>query len=164
MIEYQRLFLVQARSAFAVYGLLAKENGLHHCHALHYLQMSTELLGKASAWRNGPIAKSHKALVVFLYNLSSNSQAQNQLGYQGQNANWTHTIRKIIPIAESLQKLAPALAADGPNAEYPWPPAAPAAAPVEYNFPIWEELTETAHGRSFIAILGKLFANAEEYM
>jgi len=168
MKEEQRLFLVQARSAFEVYQLLnskqSSKQSLHHCHALHYLQMATELLSKANAWKSGPIGKSHKALVTFLRNLSSNAKAQNQLGYEGQNENWIHTIRKITPIAESLQKMAPSLANDGPNPEYPWPSGAPITTPVEYTFPIWEELTETSHGRILISLIHYVFKVAEEFM
>jgi hypothetical protein len=164
MTEEQRLFLVQARSAYAVYRLLNAQRSLHHCHALHYLQMATELLGKANAWKNGPVGRSHKALVGFLRSLSSNSKAQRQLGYEGQNENWTHTIKKITPIAESLQRLAPALARDGPNPEYPWPPDAPTATPVEFAFPIWEELTERPYGRMLITFIHYLFTVAEEYI
>lgn len=164
MREEQRLFLVQAKSAFAVYKLLNDNKSLHHRHALHYLQMATELLGKANAWKHGPVSRSHRALVPFLRSLSSNRRAQRQLGYDGQNENWTHTIRKIIPIAEGLENIAPALANDGPNPEYPWPPHAPLSAPVEYAFPIWEQLTETSYGRSLLALIQYLFATAELYM
>ena len=164
MKEEQRLFLVQAKSAYTVYTLLNADKSLHHCHALHYLQMATELLGKANAWRSSPIGRSHKALVSFLQSLSSNTKAQKQLGYEGRKENWTHTIRKIIPIAESLQEMAPALAKAGPNPEYPWPPDAPKKTPVEFAFPIWEELTETSYGRTLISFIDKLFAVAEEYM
>lgn len=110
MKEERRLFLAQAKSAYAVYRLLNADKSIHHCHTLHYLQMATELLGKANAWKSGPIGRSHKAFVGFLRSLSSNTRAQKQLGYEGQNENWTHTIRKIVPIAESLQKMASALA------------------------------------------------------
>jgi hypothetical protein len=164
MKEEQRLFLVQARSAYAVYRLLNADQSLHHCHAVHFLQMATELLGKASAWKSGPTRRSHKAFVSFLRSLSSNTKAQKQLGYEGQNENWKHTIRKIIPIAESLQNMAPALASDGPNPEYPWPTNSPTATPVEYVFPIWEELTETSYGRMLLSFVDHLFAFAEEYM
>jgi hypothetical protein len=164
MREEQRLFLVQAKSAYAVYRLLNADKSLHHCHALHYLQMATELLGKANAWKHGSIGKSHKALVSFLRSLSTNTKAQKQLGYEGQNDNWTHTIRKITPMAESLQKMAPALADNGPNPEYPWPPHAPTDTPVEFAFPIWVELTETAYGRTLMLLIQHLFAGAEEYM
>jgi hypothetical protein len=164
MREEQRLFLVQAKSAYAVFRLLSADQSLHHCHALHYLQMATELLGKANAWKSGPIGRSHKALVSFLRGLSSNTKAQRQLGYEGQDENWKHTIRKITPIADNLQRMAPSLANDGPNPEYPWPADAPRATPVEYAFPIWEELTETSYGRTLISLIHHLFAVAEEYM
>ena len=164
MKEEQRLFLVQAKSAYAVYKLLNSDESLPHCHALHYFQMATELLGKASAWKSGPIGKSHKALVSFLRSLASNTKAQKQLGYQGRNENWTNTIRKIIPIAEHLQRMAPALANNGPNPEYPWPSDAPTDSPVEYAFPIWKDLTEKSYGRRLVALIHKLFAVADEYM
>lgn len=164
MTEEQRLFLVQARSAYAVYRKLNADKALHHCHALHYLQMATELLGKAHAWKEGPIGKSHKGLVKFLRRLADETKAQKQLGYEGQNENWTHTIRKITPIAENLQNMAPSLANDGPNPEYPWPTDAPTATPVEFAFPIWEELTETSYGRTLISLVHHLFASAHEYL
>jgi hypothetical protein len=47
--EQQRLFLVQARSDFAVFELFRGNANWPPCHALHYLQMSSELLGKAHA-------------------------------------------------------------------------------------------------------------------
>jgi hypothetical protein len=164
MTKEQELFLKQAKSAYSVYRLLNEDKSLHHCHALHYLQMATELLGKAHAWRRGPVEKSHKAIVGFLRSLSSNSKAQKRLGYEGQNENWAHTIRKVLPMAEALQQMAPRLAGDGPNPEYPWPPRAPATAPVEYDFPIWKELTETAYGRVLLALVRNLFDSADEYM
>jgi hypothetical protein len=58
----QNLFLEQARSAFEVFGLLRRQEDIHHCHALHYLQMATELLGKAKAWKRGSVPATHKAL------------------------------------------------------------------------------------------------------
>lgn len=164
MNEEQRLFLVQARSAYTAYELLDAEPSLHHRHALHYLQMATELLGKASAWKDGSPGKTHKALVGFLRNLSSNSKAQQRLGYTGQNSNWRNTIRKLVPIAERLQKLAPALAEDGPSAEYPWPSDAPTETPAEYKFPLRDELKDTSDGRKLTSWLDLLFAEAEEYL
>lgn len=164
MKEEQRLFLVQAKSAYAIYQLLNADNSLHHCHALHYLQMATELLGKANAWKQGPVGRSHKAFVPFLRSLSSNARARKQLGFVAQNANWTETIRKMTPMADRLQSIAPALAGDGPNPEYPWPSEAPTTAPIEYRFPIWQELTETSPGRQLLSWIHDLFTTAEDYM
>lgn len=163
MKEEQRLFLVQSRSAYAIYWLLRADTSVHHCHPLHYLQMATELLAKASAWKNSKPKKSHKALVAFLRNLSSNSKAQTQLGFEGYNDNWKQQIRKLVRIAEELERLAPNLS-DGPNPEYPWPAEAPTNAPVEYDFPIWKELTETAPGRKLSKFLDRLFEKAEGYL
>lgn len=164
MNQVQRLFLVQARSTYEVYNLLKEYKSVHHCHKLHFLQMSTELLGKAHAWRYGPIGKSHRALAVFLRTLSSNKKAQKGLGYDRKNEQWTHTIRKSIPLAESLQNMAPALSKEGPNPEYPWPWENPIATPSEHTFQIWIDLTESTHGLKFLSILERLFAQADEYI
>lgn len=164
MKEEQRLFLVQAKSAYSVYKYLRSEKTLHHCHALHYLQMATELLGKASKWKDGPVEKSHKAFVPFLQSLSSNTKARRQLGFDRQNENWKHTIRKLTSIASDLEIMVPTLAGEGPNAEYPWPSMAPTIAPAEHNFPIWNKLVKEADGRSLISWIDTLFSTAEEYM
>lgn len=164
MTEAQRLFLVQARSNFRVFTLLKFDNSVHQCHILHYLQMSTELLGKAHAWRNGAPKLTHRAFVKFLRSLSFNRAAQSQLGYQGQNEKWKHFLRKCMPLAEQIEDLAPDLAGDNPNPEYPWPPDDPTHSPAEFAFPIWKELVETADGRKFLKLTADLFAAADAYI
>jgi hypothetical protein len=74
MNGFQRLFLVQARTDFVVYELLSKQAKLPHCHALHYLLMSTELLGKALAWKTTRPNTTHRAFVKFLRALATNSE------------------------------------------------------------------------------------------
>ena len=49
MTEYQRLFLVQARTDFMVFELFRKDPNLPACHALHYLQMATSTVS-VIAW------------------------------------------------------------------------------------------------------------------
>jgi len=164
MTESQRLFLVQSRTAFDVFKLLRAHPDLPACHALHYLQMATELLGKAHAWRHGCPRSSHRAFVGFLRSLSTNRQAQKQLGFEGSNESWRHLIRKSSPLAERIQELAPALAKDAPNPEYPWPQDDPKFAPVEHEFEIWLELQRTAEGRQFLKLVASLFAIAEAYL
>jgi hypothetical protein len=164
MTEYQRLFLVQARTDFAVFELLRRQPDLPACHALHYLQMATELLGKAHAWKHGPRANTHRAFVGFLRSLSTNRKAQRQLGFEGRNENWEHLIRKSVLLAERIENLAPALALDAPNPEYPWPREAPQVAPAEHTFGIWQELQETAAGRQFLNLTSHLFAAADTYL
>ena len=164
MTEYQRLFLLQARTDFVVFELLRKQPDLPACHALHYLQMATELLGKAHAWKNGQPGRTHRAFAHFLRSLSHNRQAQKQLGYAGRNENWRHMIRKSVPLAEGIEDLAPSLSGAGPNPEYPWPDASPQAAPAEYTFEIWQELEKTSAGRQFLSFTRHLFATAEAFL
>ena len=164
MTEHQRLFLVQARTDFTVFEKFRKDAGLPSCHALHYLQMATEMLGKAHAWKHGPRANTHRAFVMFLRSLSTNRKAQKQLGFEGRNENWKHIIRKSTPLAKLIEDLAPALCADGPNPEYPWPSAAPNTAPAEHSFEIWQELQETAAGRQFVELASRIFATAETFL
>jgi hypothetical protein len=161
--EFQRLFLVQARTDFAVFELLRKDARLPACHSLHYLQMATEMLGKARAWKHGPRTTTHRAFVGFLRSLSTNRQAQKQLGFEGRNENGEHEIRKSVPLAEAIEDLAPSLSPDSPNPEYPWPRLEPRFAPAEYTFTIWNEL-QTSAGRRFLNLLGRLFLAAEAFI
>ena len=160
----QELFLIQARAVFEVFTLFKEDNALPRCHALHHLQMATELLGKAYAWRNGRPKLTHNALVKFLKVLSANTKAQSHLGYKGKNEQWEHLLRKGRVLAEQIEDLAPALARDNPNPEYPWPPDNPTETPARYDFPIWMELTETPHGRAFLQFISVLIAAAETYL
>jgi len=143
---------------------MREEAGLPPCHVLHYLQMATELLGKAYAWKHGPMGKTHHAFVGFLRSLATNRQAQQQLGYKGKNENWKHLVRKSVSFAQAIEVLAPALAGDRPNPEYPWPPANPDTTPAEHTFSIWQELRETAAGRQFLGLLNDLFRGAEAFL
>jgi len=163
--EHQRLFLVQARSDLAVFNLLRNQRDLPACHALHYLQMATEMLGKAHAWKHGRApANTHRAFVGCLRSLASNRQTQKQLGYGRRNENWEHLIRKSVPLAEQIEDLAPALSPDTPNPEYPWPRAAPHTAPAEHTFGIWQDLEDTPVGHRFRKLMGDLFALAEVFL
>lgn len=163
MTEQQRLFLVQVRTDFALFKVLCAKPELPACHALHYLQMSTELLGKAHRWRHGRPANTHRAFVGFLRSLSTNRKAQKQMGYDRRNQ-WEHLIRKSAPLAEHIEDLAPSLALDGPNPEYPWPRDEPLFAPAEHTFDVWQELQETAAGRQFLNMVGRLFVTAESFL
>jgi hypothetical protein len=161
--EHQRLFLVQALANYEFFKLV-ESSRLPRCHALYCLQMATEMLGKAYAWRSGPRRKTHRAFAGFLKSLSKNRHAQKQLGFDGQNESWFHIIRKSGPLAERIENLAPALCNDGPNPEYPWPSDNPTTTPAEYLFPIWRELQDTAEGRQFLKLVGNLFPAAEAYL
>jgi hypothetical protein len=56
-------------------------------------------------------------------------------------------------LAYQLEHLAPTLAQDGPNPEYPWPHTAPQHAPATFDFVIWPQLTGTGRGRQLLQII-----------
>ncbi len=163
MTPSQRLFLVQARTDFVVFELLQKQRDLPACHALHYLQMATEMLGKAYLWKHGLPKSTHRAFVGFLKSLAKNRKAQKQLGYEKRNESWKRSIQKSLELAQRIEDLAPALALDAPNPEYPWPRAAPAETPAEYTFGIWQQL-QTPEGRQFLHLISRLFTAADAYL
>ena len=79
MNERQRLYLVQARSDWALYEFLKTQP---ICHRLHYLQMCTEKLAKAFFWRStGAGNLNHTAFVKFLRALKSQSKVARELHY-----------------------------------------------------------------------------------
>ena len=164
MTEHQRLFLVQAKTDYAVFNLLRERRELPHCHLLHYLQMATELFGKAWAWRTGKCPRKHRAFVSFLLSLSTNRQAQQQLGYEGKNESWRHLIRKSTSLAERIESLAPSLTPNGPNPEYPWPWQDPVESPAEHRFAVWQDLQQSVDGRQFRNLLSNLFDTAESFL
>jgi len=62
-------------------------------------------------------------------------------------------IKKMLPVAEAIEHLAPALAHDGPNAEYPWEnPNRQIHIPAKYAFPVLRDLSEPA-GLNLIKIV-----------
>lgn len=164
MTEFQRLFLVQARSDFQVFEMFRKKTEWPACHALHYLQMATEKLGKAYAWKHGPRTNTHRAFVTFLRALRIDRQAQKRLGYEGKNAKWLGIVRKSVPLAESIEDLAPSLSPDKPNPEYPWPRTEPRFAPVEHQFQVWQNLIGQRDGQEFLRLLERLFAAADAFL
>ncbi|HET6250215.1 MAG TPA: hypothetical protein VFE47_21170 [Tepidisphaeraceae bacterium] len=164
MTIQQELFLFQGQSGFKVFELLRKNSDIHPCHALHYLQMSTEMLAKAHIWKSGPPHKlSHHAFVPFLRALGSNRLAKQQFEYEGQDEQWQHLIRKSIPLAQEVEQLAPTLARDGPNPEYPWPPDMPLTAPARYEFQLWSDL-QKSDGRNFLRFIALLFERASAFL
>ncbi|MDY0168431.1 MAG: hypothetical protein RBS80_17915 [Thermoguttaceae bacterium] len=71
-------------------------------------------------------------------------------------------IRTVLPIAYDLERLAPDLANNGPNPEYPWPHAQPTCAPVSHNFDVWVSLT-TGQGRDLMRVIRIAVERFPEY-
>jgi hypothetical protein len=151
MNHQQSLWWEQTRSDHEVLQLLRKR-GAAACHQLHYLQMVTEKLGKAYFWRSGhPPPKSHASFVPFLKALNDRPDKDRAriaeylcFARPEDLDNW---ISSVLPLARELEQLAPQLAGDAPNPEYPWPFHSPTQAPVSYQFRIWTTLTDEGRGR-----------------
>lgn len=157
MNDPQRLWWEQVVADHAELGRLRKAHGAP-CHQLHYLQMVTEKLAKAYLWRSGTAPpKSHVSFVNLLKALLSRRKSDavripHLLGF-GTAAQFEAWARAVLPLAYELERLAPSLARDGPNPEYPWPYEAPRFSPASFQFPIWTVLTETAHGRRLLRVI-----------
>jgi hypothetical protein len=167
MNSYQELWWRQARSDYEMFSL-CRSNGVPPCHALHYLQMSTEKLNKAYRWRSGDAPPRSHAGLVYLLRFLGQARTPDQDRIAGVFAfkryvdfqNW---IRVVMPIAYELERLAPALAAGGPNPEYPWPPDRPTTAPADYAFPVWTSLSSTGAGRDLMRMIHTSMIRFPEY-
>lgn len=156
----QEIWWHQVQSDMATLAILRRA-GADPCQQLHYLQMATEKLGKAYFCKPGlPPPRSHAALVPFLRSMGGIPQSRRDgiaalfafkpyLSFQA----W---INAALPVAYELERLAPALAQDGPNPESPWPQGTPIHCPANFRFPIWEQVTKTAKGRQFIQTIQTL--------
>lgn len=157
MNRYQELWWKQARSDHAVLVLLRRQ-GAAPCHQLHYLQMVTEKLGRAYFWRSStPPPTSHAGFVQFMRFLGSvrgpDRQQIADLFAFGRFEDFQNWIRAVLPLVYALERLAPALAQDGPNPEYPWPRLAPEYAPAAFEFDVWRQLTATGRGRQLMQVI-----------
>ena len=125
MNKYRALWWEQAKSDHNAF-LLLRGQGAGQCHSLHYLQMVTEKIAKAYFWRSGlPPPRNHAGLVQFLRFLgqirqSDRTRVANLFSFARFDdfQNWMYS---VLPIAYDLERLAPTLAENGPNPEYPWP-------------------------------------------
>ncbi|MEX2173748.1 MAG: hypothetical protein WD872_05255 [Pirellulaceae bacterium] len=119
--------------------------------------MTTEKLGKAYFWRKGvPPRKGHAFFVWFLRSLGTVSGVNRgqvatalQFNRYEDVQRW---VRLAMPMAYALQALAPDLAKDGPNPEYPWPFDAPEFVPASHDFELWRDLA-TGRGRQMMQVI-----------
>jgi hypothetical protein len=153
-MTWPQVFLAQAKSDWQVYEHL-KKTQFPSCHALHYLQMATEKLAKAYLLVRPTdvqsVLSTHKALIRFLRDVSRNNRLQNEMGMRAMQLR-AH-VQQLLPLAYEIENLAPSLAGDGPNPEYPWQdPTGAFHAPATYDFSITNALLEP-HGYNLIKLV-----------
>jgi hypothetical protein len=159
MNEKQRLYLVQARSDWQVYRLLKSQP---NCHRLHYFQMCTEKLAKAYFWKSpGAGNLGHAAFVKFVRAMATRPKVASKLGFDN-TVSFGEWIKDVSDLAYELERLAPALAGDGPNPEYPWPRHNPAHAPVEHDFQAWRHM-QSANGRCLWLMIDKVLEDFDQW-
>jgi hypothetical protein len=168
MNTYQELWWRQASSDHAVLLLLRRQGNVDPCHHLHYLQMVTEKVAKAFFWRsNKEPPRSHAGFVQFLRSLGGvQSSRRQQVADVLEFASFQslqNSIRRMLPLAYELEHLAPALAQNGPNPEYPWPPAAPRHAPATFHFDVWTQLINTGQGRQLLQLIDVMIKRFPAY-
>lgn len=155
---WSRAFLIQAHSDWDTYQIL-KTSPCADCHGLHYLQMATEKLAKAAMLRTrhydlNYVSKHHEAFTEFLRIQGRNANLQKLAGMTPRQLN-SH-IKSMLPIAQELEYLAPAVAtAKGTkvNVEYPWASSpTQIRAPADYNFPLMQQLAGST-GRSLLRLV-----------
>jgi hypothetical protein len=162
----QKLWWEQAKSDYEIFELLRGE-GAAACHCLHYLQMSTEKIAKASFWANNlPPAMSHVGFAQYLRRFGSTPRNERrriaELFEFGRFDGFQTWIRGIIPLARQIEQVSPAAAQDGPNSEYPWPHDAPIECPALFEFDVWGDLKKS-QGRQLMAFIKKAINRFPEY-
>lgn len=166
MNSYQELWWQQAQSDHDAF-LQLRSRGIAQCHSLHYLQMVTEKIAKAYFWRSGsPPPREHAGFVQFLRFLgqirkNDRERIANLFTFT-RFSDFQKWIHAVLPIAYDLERLAPALANNGPNPEYPWPHERPEFAPARHDFAIWASLT-SGHGRDLMRVIHIAVKRFPEY-
>jgi len=157
---WDEAFWAQAKSDWEMYAKL-DETREPACHVLHYLQMATEKLGKAYLMARGTdvgdVQTSHQAFTQFLRLAARNGKVQRKLGMTA--AQLRAHVRRLLPIAHAVEKLAPALAAGSVNAEYPWStPQGAIVAPIRHSFAL-SRMLEGANGRNLLKLVEAVLEN-----
>lgn len=106
------------------------------CHWIHYLQMATEKLarGYLAPVGGGKPKETHTGFVRFIQKAASRDRRLCSC-LKLQKQDFPPYLRGLVPLADDVQNMAPALARDAPNPEYPWPdPKKGVQVPCEYTF------------------------------
>ena len=161
--KWQVAFVKQACFDWKAYQRTL-QNHWPDCHRLLFLQMATEKLGKALLLvghsKFERLTHSHAAFVKFMQVASFNRKLQAKLRMTPRQLK-SH-FNRLLPLAHEIENLAPALAQDGPNPEYPWlDKAGGIQVPGEYSFPLIKSL-QTSHGLQLLKHIANCIVEFEE--
>ncbi|QTA92982.1 hypothetical protein [Desulfonema magnum] len=147
-------YVRQAKADFICYKLL-KAGGQPASQWLHFLQMTLEKTGKAYLAAYGSdlehLRRSHLAFGRFIRLLPRNRAIRKERKISPRQLKYH--IDRILPLADKVERLAPALS-EGPNAEYPWKnPAGQLMTPCIYDFRDILADLESVRGRNLLKIV-----------
>jgi hypothetical protein len=158
-------FRRQALSDLDMFDLVLAQRA-PQCHHLHYLQMAAEKAGRAirnAVGQDGAAAPSHAAIVMALRVLRTHRRTRDVL-FRGDRRRQAAVFAMCLPLAHDIERIAPAIARNGPNPEYPWSTDGRLwTAPCDHAFTLTERLTRPA-GVAFARLLRQLLENLPQVL
>jgi hypothetical protein len=161
-------FILQCRSDWRIYNEILvdpsrNKNVIDSCQKLHYLQMTTEKLGKAALLKSGnkidEVCKSHLAFVKFLRSTKKNQKIANIIGMS--LVQYGEHINSLLPLATKIERLVPGINNQGVNPEYPWlDNSGVVISPTSYKFMEFSEISQPS-GARLLRIINLLIINFE---
>lgn len=169
--DWAKAFWIQGKSDFIVYELLNAQSrdAVPLCHALHYLQMACEKIGKAYRARDSKAALhgedgilgQHVGFVKFIraFLLSPSIKSS----YVGRDAQLQTVMKEATSLARAIETLAPAVDSDTTpeNAEYPWEANGCIVIPCEHAFSNLSMLSAVGGG-TFLKLLRRAVKDFEK--
>ncbi len=159
--EWAEAYFRQASSDWRMFAEFLARSDVPACHALHFLQMATEKLAKAYRFRDTTtdeesLLTKHVGFQKFLNSFLLSPQMKAE--FRGRDAQLASIRKGMVPIAQAIERLAPAVAREGSpgNAEYPWELGGAVVAPVDHDFHE-VHLLRGAHGRAFLNLVSRAF-------
>ena len=154
-------YLEQARSDWQLWESIRKQK-VPSCHVLHHLQVTCEKLGKAfliagKTMTPQQASASHLAFRRFLQVASRNRTLRSMLKMTPVQLR-AH-IKTLLPLADEIELITPALAQGGPNVEYPWEgPDKQIYSPVYFEFPVFDNIQQPT-GANLIKLIDLVLQN-----
>ena len=162
--SWRSAYFRQAHADYEMFLPLENTRGISLCHRLHYLQMMTEKLAKG--FNTPPTAKkehahTHAAFLKFLKTLKLQPEFRQVRGNMS-NDQFDSYLKGLYALADRVQNLAPDLAKEKPNPEYPWRmPTGTIVAPAEFGFPDLDLNAKDPHLIKLLELINTCFKIAD---